>query len=110
MHICKSAFCLPFSVPPDVVSYADPSGPIVEGSVVQLVCVATTGDLPITYAWHGPDGQAVSSPSNTSGNISLTFSTAGDYVCSATNEFGLDQNTTNIIRAGRTTAKWMNML
>ena len=75
---------------------------VIEGATVALVCEAMAGDLPISYSWTGPNGQEVS-PGDTDGTISVTFSASGDYgnyTCTATNEFGVDNATTEVIRAG----------
>lgn len=78
-----------------------PPGPVVQGSTVNLVCVAVSGDTPISYSWTGPSGQAVS-PGDTDGTVSVLFSAAVDYGCyrcTASNEAGVDTATVEVIRA-----------
>jgi hypothetical protein len=73
------------------------------GSTVNLACVATTGDLPVSFSWTGPNGQGVF-PNDVDGTISVRFSAVGDYgsyTCTATNEFGSDRVTAEVIQAGR---------
>ena len=86
-----------------VTARVSPSGPVIEGSTVDLVCEATAWDLPTSYSWTGPSGQDVSL-SDTDGTISVTISASGDYgtyICAATNEFGMRNATVEVIQAGR---------
>jgi hypothetical protein len=90
------------SVAPVVTAQLSPPGPVVEGSTVNLVCVATAGDTPISYSWTGPSGQDVSA-ADTDGNVSATISASGgygNYMCTATNDFGMASTTLEVIRAG----------
>ena len=99
----KSLLYLAFSsVIPVVTVRVSPSGPVIEGSTVDLVCEATAGDLPISYSWTGPSGQDVSL-ADTDGTISVTISASGDYgtyTCAATNEFGMGNASVEVIQAG----------
>ena len=95
---------LPLSsvIPAMVTGRVSPSGPVIEGSTVDLVCEATAGDLPISYSWTGPSGQDVSL-ADTDGTISVTISASGDYgtyTCAATNEFGMGNASVEVIQAG----------
>ena len=88
---------------PNITSQVSPPGPVVEGATANLTCEAMAGDLPISYSWTGPNGQEVF-PGDTDGTISVTLSASGDYgtyTCTATNEFGVDNATTEVIRAGK---------
>ena len=75
---------------PNVTSRLDPPGPVMLGTMVDLVCEATAGDTPISFSWTDSAGTAVS-PSDTDGTVSVTVSSTGDYgiyMCIASNEFG----------------------
>ena len=66
--------------------HVTPSYPGVQGPV-DLVCEAIAGDPPISYSWTGPNGQTLS-PGDTDGSITVTISTYGNYMCTATNDIG----------------------
>lgn len=89
-------------VSPTVVSYSrshpQPS-PIVNGSLVYLVCVAISGDLPIFYSWTDPSGKALS-VNDTSGEVSFTLSIYGNYTCIATNWLGVGTSIMKLTEAG----------
>ena len=93
----------PCAVPPGgVTAQLSPSGPVVLGTTVDLVCQATTGRQPISYSWTGASGVAVF-PEDTDGNITVTISASGDYgtyTCTATNDFGMDTATVDVVQAG----------
>ena len=79
-----------------------PSGPVVLGTTVDLVCQATTGHQPISYSWTDTSGVAVF-PDDTDGNISVLLSTSGDYgtyICTATNAIGMDTASVDVVQAG----------
>ena len=81
-------------------SHPQPS-PIFNGSSVELICEAISGNLPIFYSWTDPSGQALS-PGSTDGRISFTLRIYGNYTCIATNEFGVGRSTVELlIEAGK---------
>ena len=96
-------FCFILAViPANLSATVTPSEPIVSGSMVTFMCVAMTGDSPISYSLTGPAGQDVSL-TDTDGTISITLSASGDYgayTCTATNEFGMASTTVEVIQAG----------
>ena len=76
-------------------SHPQPS-PIFNGTSVDLVCEATSGDLnPISYSWTDPNGQSLSP--DTDGRISFTLTVYGTYTCTATNQFGVDRSTVELL-------------
>ena len=93
----------PCAVPPGgVTAQLSPSGPVVLGTTADLLCQATTGRQPISYSWTDASGVAVF-PEDTDGNIMVTFSTSrdyGTYTCTATNDFGMDTTTVDVVQAG----------
>ena len=94
----------PCAVPPGgVTAQLSPSGPVVLGTTVDLMCQGTTGCQPISYSWTDASDVAVF-PDDTDGNITVTVSTDGDYgtyTCTATNDFGMDTATVDVEQAGR---------
>ncbi len=70
------------------------------GATVDLVCNASVGDEPITFLWTDSSGMAVS-PSDTDGNISITFTSAMEYTCTASNSFGMDTSQLSVEVAGK---------
>ena len=94
--------CSISTVPPTVLSHLtshpQPS-PIIKGSSVELLCEATSGYLPISYSWTDPNGQTLS-PGSTNGRISFTLYIYGNYTCTATNDFGVDSSTVEVIELG----------
>ena len=90
-------------VVPVVSARVMPSGAVVEGSTVELVCEAVAGDQPISFNWTAPDGQPAS-PTDTDGTISITPTAAsggyGAYNCTATNQLGEDSVLVDVIQAG----------
>ena len=102
-HVNRNVY-LPFcTVPPGgVTAQLSPSGPVVLGTTVDLVCQATTGCQPISYSWTDASGVAVF-PDDTDGNITVLLSTSrdyGTYTCIATNDFGMDTATVDVVQAG----------
>ena len=93
----------PCAVPPGgMTAQLSPSGPVVLGTTVNLVCQATTGRQTISSSWTDASGVAVF-PGDTDGNITVLLSTSGDYgtyTCTATNDFGMDTATVDIVQAG----------
>ena len=86
-----------------------PSGPLLPDTTVDLICQATTGYQPISYSWTDASGVAVF-PEDTDGNITVTISTDGDYgtyTCTATNDFGMDTATVDVVQAGTQLYKQM---
>ena len=86
-----------------------PSGPLLPDTTVDLICQATTGRQPISYSWTDASGVAVF-PEDTDGNITVTVSTDGDYgtyTCTATNDFGMDTATVDVVQAGTQLYKQM---
>ena len=89
-----------------------PSGPVVLGTTVDLMCQATTGHQPISYSWTDANGVAVF-PDDTDGNITVLLSTSGDYgtyTCTATNDFGMGTATVDVVQAGTQLYKQILML
>ena len=94
-------------MPPQVTSSIDQTGPIIEGSTIQLTCEAVEGDLPVSFSWTAPDGRSVSSP-NTDGTVWVTLASStdyGDYTCVGSNEFGSASVSTEVIRPGNISHK-----
>ena len=87
-------------VAPVVSTRVSPPGPVVVGSTVDLVCEASVGDEPITFLWTDSSGIAVS-PSDTNGTISVIFTSAMEYTCTATNSFGMDTAQLSVEEAGK---------
>ena len=94
----------PCAVPPGgVTAQLSPSGPVVLGTTVDLVCQATTGRHPISYSWTDASGVGVFPAADTDGNITVSLSASGDYgtyTCTATNDFGMDTTTVDVVQAG----------
>ena len=106
---CKliTVFCWPWSFPhtdaPSVTTRVSPPGPVVLGTMVDLVCEATAGDTPISFSWRDGGGVAVF-PGDTDGTISVTLSSAGDYgtyTCTAVNDIGNGTATVDVIQASK---------
>ncbi len=83
-----------------VSTRVSPPGPVVIGSTVDLVCEASVGDEPITFLWTDSSGMAVS-PSDTDGTISVVFTSAMEYKCTASNSFGMDTAQLSLEEAGK---------
>ena len=78
---------------------------VVSGSTVQLTCVATAGDLPISFTWSDPGMVDITPDSSnaTGSTISITptmNSYYGIYTCLTSNEFGKGNDVINIVQAG----------
>ena len=78
---------------------------VVSGSTVQLTCVATAGDLPISFTWSDPGMVDIMPDSSnaTASTISITPTMSSDYgiyTCLASNEFGEGNDVVSIIQAG----------
>ena len=84
-----------FLAPPAVLSRAIRHNE----SSVDLVCEATSGDPPISFSWTNPNGQALS-PGDTDGRVSFTLTIYGNYTCTATNQFGVDRSTVELLKPG----------
>ena len=81
------------------------SSVVVSGSTVQLTCMASSGDLPISFTWSYSSGDVINpvSSNDTSSTISITptmSSDFGTYICMASNTFGNGSDVINIIQAG----------
>ncbi len=76
-----------------------PPGPLEIGSTVDLVCEANVGDKPITFLWTDSSGMVVS-PSDTDGTISVVFTSAMEYTCTASNSVGMDTAQLSVEEAG----------
>ena len=66
------------------------------------MCRAASGRPPISYFWTDASGVAVF-PDDTDGNITVSVSTDWDfgiYTCNATNDFGMDITTVDVVQAG----------
>ena len=79
---------------------------VVIGSTVQLTCVATAGDLPISLTWSDSSmgGITPDSFNNTASTVSITPAMSSDfgiYTCMASNTFGEGNDVVNIIQAGK---------
>ena len=78
--------------------------PIIINSTVDLVCTAT-GDSPITYEWVlVGEEDTVLNTDTTTGDFSFTIGSAdqyGTYRCTATNVYGSDSDTVEVLQAGR---------
>ena len=93
--------CMLFLEPPKGIfslatSHWPQPSPIIRGSSVDLACFAVSGDLPITYSWTGPNGEALA-PADTDGIISFTINIYGTYTCTATNQFGETRSTVDLL-------------
>ena len=74
--------------PPSAASAAlIPEGPVPEGSTVTLDCLASDGNIPITFTWISPNGSIIANQ-----NIFQLRPTKGYdygvYVCAVTNALG----------------------
>ena len=75
-------------------------------SVIEPVCFATEGDLPISFSWSGPSDNEImpSSRNDTSVTINInpkSTSDYGNYTCMANNTFGSSSITLRVIQAGK---------
>ena len=102
----------PRAVPPGgMTAQLSPSGPVVLGTTVDLVCQATTGRHPISYSWTDASGVAVF-PDDTDGSVTVLLSTSrdyGTYTCTATNVVGRHTATVDVVQAGTQLYKQMLM-
>ena len=76
---------------------------VVSGLTIQLTCVATAGDLPISFTWSGGGIVTHNTSTDTGSTISITLAMSSDYgtyICRANNVFGSVSDVINIIRAG----------
>ena len=76
--------------------------PIVVGTIVELICTMTEMDTPTTITWTFNGAVIYTGSETTALNISVEISSAdyGIYTCSASNEFGSDNKTIEIVQAG----------
>ncbi len=80
-----------------------PEGPVIIGTTIELICTTAGMDPPRTITWIF-NGAAIDTGSETTTfNISRQISSSdyGVYTCSALNEFGADNETIEIIQAGK---------
>ena len=87
-----------FTVPP-IVATVPPPLPIVLGTDVVLVCIITGVDRPDSITWTF-NGMVVDTGNE---NFTLTVLTVADYgvyTCNASNEFGSNDDTVEVIQAG----------
>lgn len=98
-NYCILAFFFPLEYPV-IISRTSPSGPIVRGFLIHLLCEAIAGDHPITFAWTDPNGQNLS-PDDMDGNITATINIYGNYTCTATNAVGMTRETIEIVEEGK---------
>ena len=94
-----------FTVPPSVTTL-QPT-PVVVDTTVDLVCVVT-GDTPIDIVWEhvltdGSVEEVFTGNDMTGGNFTLTVNMDdyGTYQCNASNIFGMNSASTEIIQAGK---------
>ena len=93
------SFIVPPTVLSRVTSHPQPS-PIFNGTSVNLLCEAVSGDPPISYHWTDPEGQSLSP--DTDGRISFALTIYGTYTCTAINHFGVDRSPVELlIEAGK---------
>ena len=80
-----------------------PEGPIVIGTTIELICTTAGMDSPRNITWMF-NGAAIDTESETTSfNISRQISSSdyGVYTCSASNEFGSDSESIEIIQASK---------
>ena len=94
-----------FTVPPSVTTLQP--APVVVDTTVDLVCVVT-GDTPIDIVWEhvltdGSVEEVFTGDDTTGGNFTLTVNMDdyGTYQCNASNIFGTNSASTEIIQAGK---------
>ena len=76
--------------------------PIVVGTTIELICMTTGMDPTRTITWTFNGTEIYNTSETTSLNISREISSAnyGIYTCSASNEFGSNNRTIEIVQAG----------
>ena len=85
------------------VAQSLPEGPVVIGTTIELICTTAGMDPPRNITWMF-NGAAIDTESETiSLNIfrQISSSDYGVYTCSASNEFGSDIESIEIIQAGK---------
>ena len=94
-----------YLVPPSVTTLQP--APVVVDTTVDLVCVVT-GDTPIDIVWEhvltdGSVEEVFTGNDTTGGNFTLTvnINDYGTYRCSASNRFGMNFSSVNVIQAGK---------
>ena len=94
-----------FTVPPSVITLQP--APVVVDTTLDLVCVVT-GDTPIDIVWEhvltdGSVEEVFTGNDTTGGNFTLTVNMDdyGMYRCNASNIFGTNSASTEIIQAGK---------
>ena len=87
-----------FTAPP-MVTTVPPPLPIILGADVVLVCIITGVDPPDTIMWTY-NGALVDAGNGNFTLMVLTFADYGVYACNASNEFGSDSDTIEVIEAG----------
>jgi hypothetical protein len=76
--------------------------PIVIGTTIELICTTTGMDPPRTITWTFNGAIIDTGSETTTFNLSRQISNSdyGVYTCSASNEFGSDNETIEIVQAG----------
>ena len=85
------------------VAQSLPEGPVVIGTTIELICTTAGMNPPRNITWMF-NGAAIDTGSETTSfNISRQISSLdyGVYTCSASNEFGSDSESIEIIQAGK---------
>ena len=83
-------------------SRINPPGPVVLGSIRNLICEASVGDLPIYFTWTDPYGTIVLF-NNTNGTVYIylyAIEEYGVYTCTATNAIGMNITVFDVVIAG----------
>ena len=80
-----------------------PGNPVIIGTTIELICTMAGKDPPRTITWTFNGVKIDTGSEITSFNISRQISSSdyGVYTCSASNEFGSDSETIEIIQAGK---------
>lgn len=82
-----------------MVTTVPPPLPIILGDDVVLVCIITGMDPPDTITWT-LNGALVNSGNGNFTLMAVTVADYGVYTCNASNEFGSDSDTVEVIQAG----------
>ena len=80
--------------------------PVVIDTNVTLMCTVTEGDTPYNITWtFNSSGAMIYFGDETTGGFFTLVVTSDDYgmyTCSATNEFGMNSSTIEVVQAGKT--------
>ena len=108
---CCDYYCLTLlhvyfhpTVPPTVTTI-DPPLPIVVDTEIELTCNVTGEDPPDTITWTFNGTEIFQGNETTGGNFNLMISSDdyGNYTCTSSNEFGSNNSTVEVTRAGMVT-------